>query len=346
MILGVAAAGAATSPAANVAVDPWRFVPHPEVWFTIGVAAAAYWYVLTRIGPRLVGPGQRVASKRQVWCFATGLLTLYVASSWPIHDWAEQYLYSVHMVEHMLISLVAPPLLLLGLPAWLVRWILRPRWASGSVRVLARPLVAGVIFNSVIAIGHAPFYVNYTLYHHFWHFWAHLLLFGVSMLMWFPVVNTLPEYPRMNRPVKMLYLFLQSVIPNVPVAFLAFATGVVYTYYASVPRPFSMGVISDQQFASAIMKVGGTFLLWGIILVVFFRWSAEQERIDAMRRRASRLAAGAAAGLASPERSELELLVPEPPVPESTVPEPSADVLTWAQVEDELARTRPAQPDG
>jgi hypothetical protein len=91
-----------------------------------------------------------------------------------------------------------------------------------------------------------------------------------------------------------------------------------------------MGVISDQQFASAIMKVGGTFLLWGIILVVFFRWSAEQERMDAMRRRASRLAAGAGVGSAPPERS---------------APESSTDILTWAQVEDELARTHPAQPE-
>jgi putative membrane protein len=329
MIIGAVAIGAAT-PAAP---DPWRFVPpHPEVGLVMAAAATAYWYALTRLGPRMAPPGQRVATKRQVWCFAAGLLTVFVASSWPVHDWAEQYLYSMHMAEHMLITLIGPPLLLLGVPGWLTRWILRPRWAAGTVRVLARPLVAGFIFNAVIAIGHAPFYVNYTLYHHFWHFWAHLLLFTASMLMWFPVVNTLPEFPRMNRPIKMLYLFLQSVIPNVPVAFLAFASGVVYTYYSHVPRPFSIGVVSDQQLAGAVMKVGGTFLLWGVILVVFFRWSAEQERIDAMKRRASRLAAGS------------DLPTGPPATDRPFVPEPSADVLTWAEVEDELAHTRPAEP--
>jgi HAMP domain-containing protein len=137
----------------------------------------------------------------------------------------------------------------------------------------------------------------------------------------------------------MLYLFLQSVIPNVPVAFLAFATGVVYTYYSHVPRPFSVGVISDQQVAGAIMKVGGTFLIWGIIVVIFFRWAAEQERLDAMKRRASRLAAGSA--IADPRADERTSL---PSVPQPSTPEPSADVLTWAEVEDELTRTRPAQP--
>jgi putative membrane protein len=329
----LAATGGGVIP--GIPTDPWRFVPHPETWLVLALAGVGYWYALTRLGPRIVRPGEKVATKRHVWCFVAGLFVLYVASSWPVHDWAENYLFSVHMFEHMLISLVAPPLLLLGIPGWLTRWILRPQWASGAVRVLARPMVAGVLFNVVIAISHAPFYVNGTLYHHFWHFWAHLLLFAVSMLMWFPVVNTVPEYPRMNRPIKMLYLFLQSVVPNVPVAFLAFANGVVYTYYAHVPRPFGMSVVSDQQFAGAVMKVGGTFYLWTIILVVFFRWAAQQERADAVARRASRLAAGPLQPSPTPPAQPAEL---------TNADRTLSDVLTWQQVEDELVHTRPAKP--
>ena len=189
-MIAAATSGAGTIP--GIPTDPWRYVPHPEVWFIVAVSATAYWYALTRIGPRVVAKGEKIATKRQVWCFIGGLFTLYVASSWPIHDWAEDYLFSVHMVEHLLISLVAPPLLLLGVPGWLTRWILRPKWAAGTVRVLARPLVAAVIFNVVVAVTHAPFWVNGTLYHHFWHFWSHLLLFTAAMFMWFPVVNAAP----------------------------------------------------------------------------------------------------------------------------------------------------------
>jgi putative membrane protein len=314
------------------AVSPWRYNAHPEVWLIVVGAAACYWYAVTRIGPLVVPRGAAVVTRRQVVWFASGLLVMWVASDWPIHDYAENYLYSVHMVEHLLISLVAPPMLLLGIPGWLTRWVLRPRALSGSVRVLCRPLVAGVVFNAVIALSHAPFYVDFTLSYHFWHFWAHLLLFVVSMLMWFPVVNQLPEYPTMGPPMKMAYLFLQSMIPNVPVAFLTLSTGVVYSFYAHVPRPFGISVLTDQQTAGAIMKLGGTMLLWSIILTVFFQWygveaKADKAERDAMTARARAEAYGtrAAAG-----RNDADVSMPE--------------VLTWDDVAQELAKSRPAQP--
>jgi putative membrane protein len=315
------------------AVDPWRYNLHPEAWLILAAAAAGYWYAVARVGPRIVAPGTAAVTARQVVWFASGLVTIWVAASWPLHDLAEDYLYSAHMLEHLLISLVAPPLLLLGIPDWLTRLILRPRSASGAVRVLCRPLVAGVAFNVVIALSHAPFYVNFTLYHHFWHFWAHLLLFVVSMLMWFPVVNHLPEYPTLNPPLKMAYLFLQSVIPNVPVAFLTLSTGVVYSFYAHVPRPFPISVLTDQQLAGAIMKIGGTTLLWSIILVVFFKWYGAQVLID----RAERAESQPAPLLGQPEGAGPTV---RPRPDDAGMPE----LLTWDHVVAELAKSQPAKP--
>jgi cytochrome c oxidase assembly factor CtaG len=218
----------------------------------------------------------------------------------------------------------------MGVPAWLTRWILRPRALSGTVRVVCRPLIATIIFNSVVAIGHAPFYVNGTLEHHFLHFWAHLLLFVASMIMWFPVVNKLPEYPTMSPPIKMGYLFIQSIVPNVPVAFLAIATGVVYKFYATVAHPW-INAVTDQQLAAAIMKVGGTFYLWSIILVIFFRWagSGDRKREAAVERAASAAAGAARVGLAPP-RAATDEVIP--------------DVLTWEHVAGELAKSQPARP--
>jgi putative membrane protein len=304
----------------------WRYHPHPEIWLIVVCAALAYWYALTRLGPRVVPRGTRVASRAQVASFAGGLGLLWLASDWPIHDLAESYLYSAHMVDHMIISLLAPPLLLMGVPAWLTRRILRPQWLSGTVRIVCRPVAATLIFNSVIAIGHAPFYVNGTLEHHVLHFWAHLLLFGASMIMWFPVVNKLPEYPTMSPPIKMGYLFIQSIVPNVPVAFLALATGVVYKFYATVPHPW-ISALTDQQLAGAIMKVGGTFFLWSIILVVFFKWAGSGDRKqEAAEERAASAAAGAARVGLAPAQNDLP------------------EVLTWEHVAGELAKSQPARP--
>jgi putative membrane protein len=248
-------------------------------------ALALYGVAVRVVGRRYTSPGEARATRRQVLSFVAGVLVLWLASDWPIHDLAEDYLYSIHMVQHMLIVLMAPPLLLLGVPAWLTRWILRPRFLHNFARSATRPRVAGVIFNVTVALVHSPQVVNFSLYHHSAHFFVHLWMFSAAMLMWFPVVNRLPEYPQLNPPLKIGYLFAMSIIPNVPVAFLAFADGVVYRYYAHVPRPWAITVIEDQQAAAAIMKVGETFYLWSIIAAVFFRWYSREESANPPRTR-------------------------------------------------------------
>jgi putative membrane protein len=302
---------------AAASVDPWHWHAHPEVWVIFATSLLLYWFAVTRIGPRVVPAGQPVVTRRQVALFCSGVALLWVASDWPVHDISEKYLFSVHMAQHMVMTLVAPPLLLLGVPGWLTRWILRPARLAGAVRVLARPLVAAVVFNATVAITHWPALVNAVLEHDPLHFFVHLWSFSAAMLMWFPVVNRLPEFPTLSAPGRMVYLFFQSVIPNVPAAFLAFADGVVYKFYATVPRPFGGSAVQDQQTAGAIMKVGGTFLIWGIIVVLFFRWYGEWERTENAAREVRRRA----------HMAEISGEV--------------SDTLTWADVERELASSPP-----
>jgi cytochrome c oxidase assembly factor CtaG len=241
--------------------------------------------------------------------------------------------------------------------------------------VLCRPLVAGLMFNAVIAISHAPFWVNGTLEHHYLHFWAHLLLFVSALFMWFPVVNKLEEFPSLSATGRMVYLFLQSVVPNVPVAFLVMSDGVLYRFYANAPHPIAgLNAINDQQLAGAIMKVGGTFYLWGIITVLFFRWAATQYRSDG---NADDRAASAAEGEDMLARRRNPQPQPAPLLagratgtaggtngaggpggaggaggPHGSGGSGGSDgtgmprVLTWDHVAEELARTPPAEPDG
>ena len=304
-------------------VDPWRYHAHPEVWAIFTVATAVYLLALARSGPRLVAPGEPVATRRQVACFLGGVALLWAVADWPVHDISERYLYSVHMVQHIVITLVAPPLLLLGTPAWMTRWLLRPRSVAGTVRVIARPLCAGVVFNVVFALSHWPAVVNVTVEHEALHFFAHLVLFASGLLMWFPVVNRLPEFPTMSAPLRMLYLFLQTVLPTVPASFLTFAQTPVYSFYARVPHTLGLSVIEDQQLAAALMKVGEAAFIWSVIVVIFFRWAAESERIE----RAQRAERWAAAGMAQ------------------AAPEAGDDVLTWADVEQALERAGAPPPE-
>ncbi len=280
--------------------SPWAWHAHPSVWVVIGLVAGGYAAALALIGPRVGGE----TSRRQTVTFAFGVLVMWVAADWPIHDLGERYLFSAHMVQHILLTLVVPPLLLAGTPGWLTRWLLSPQSFSALVKMIARPLPAAIIYNLVFVFTHWPPVVDAALGSEIVHFGTHCLIFFTALNMWFPVMNRLPEYPTMSPPGRMLYLFLQSVIPTVPASFLTFADGVIYKHYASVPHPFHMSAVGDQQFAGALMKVMGGGILWGVIVVMFFRWYADEQKANRRDRQ---------------------------------------DVLTWDDVARELDRTPPAR---
>ena len=114
-----------------------KWTPHPDVWLIVGLLAAGYAIAIVRLGPRLA-PGGRAVTRFQLTCWSLGVFATWLASDWPIHDIAERYNYSIHMVQHLTFAMVATPLLLLGTPAWLLRWLLSPPRLLHAVRTLAR----------------------------------------------------------------------------------------------------------------------------------------------------------------------------------------------------------------
>ncbi len=263
-------------PAATFGLSDWH--PHYDVWLVMGAIAIGYYLAITRWGRSSQVAGRPPATTKQVVSFYVGLALLWVGADFPLHELSEDYLFSMHMVQHTLFTLVAPPFLLMGLPKWLLRKVLEPRWAWNSVKFLTRPFVALVAFNAVIVITHWPHLVNLSVTSEPVHFLVHLVVFATASMMWWPVIAPLPELARLSEPGKMLYLFLQSVVPTVPASFLTFATTPIYSAYESMPRLWGMDVVTDLRTAGLIMKLGGGLLLWIAIAILFFRWSAREER--------------------------------------------------------------------
>ena len=252
----------------------WHF--HPDVWVLVAVLEGAYLLALRGESRRLGAPAARRA---QVVAFTAGVATVWVASDWPVHDVAEGYLYSAHMVQHLLLTLVAAPLVLLGTPAWLARRILSPRWLLNLVRGVSRPVPNLIQANLVLVLSHWPAVVEGTLRHHPLHFVAHAVLITSALVMWLPVVSPLPdEVPRLAPPAQMLYLFLETIIPTVPASFLTFGRTPLYHIYETFPRLWGISAVTDQQVAGLIMKIGAGAFLWAVIITIFFRWYAEEER--------------------------------------------------------------------
>lgn len=266
------------------AVDPWRFRPHPEVWLLVGAIVALGGYTVRVIGPKVVPAGQPIVTGRQKLAFWSAVVLLWLAADWPLHDIAEEYLYSFHMIQHLLITFVVPPLFLLATPEWLARLVFEDASRGSAVlRFLAKPVVAGIIFNAAAGIGHWEPFVNLSVENGAFHYAAHLLFFSTALLMWMPVAGPLPEY-RIGPFGQLVYLFLMSVIPTVPAAWLTLAEGPVYDGYDHADRLWGVSVTDDQQVAGLIMKLLGGFYLWSLITVLFFRWANEQRRADRRQR--------------------------------------------------------------
>jgi len=249
--------------------------PHPSVWLLLGGIWVAYVVAVRR--HRIVA-GEPSDRRRRTTLFSFGMAFLWLGADWPVHDLAEGYLYSVHMSQHLLFTLVAPPLLIAGMPAWMWRDILRPRWLFVVFRFLTRPVVALILFNGLLLFTHWPEVVEASVRSELTHFTLHVLLVGSAIVMWWPVMSPLVELPALTPPAQMMYLFAQSLTPTIPASFLTFGHTLLYPVYGTFPRIWGISALNDQLIAGLLMKLVGGFILWGFVATIFFRWHAREER--------------------------------------------------------------------
>jgi putative membrane protein len=251
-------------------LDPWRYQWHPEVWVLVAFLTGAYIYMVRVIGPRAVPAGQPAVSRFNIGCFVGAMLMLWIASDWPMHDIGEEYLYSAHMLQHMMLSYFLPPLVLMATPEWLLRVLVGEGRLYRVIAFLCKPVIAAVLFNAVIIVTHIPGVVSASVENGPLHYSLHFAVVMASLLMWMPVVGPFPEL-QMTAIGKCIYLFLQSLVPTIPAAWLTFADGAVYETYDQPVRVWGLTVQADQQLAGAIMKTGGGIFLWTVIVYLFFR---------------------------------------------------------------------------
>ena len=254
----------------EIFVDPWRYQLHLEVWLLTAFLIGSYIYVVRVLGPRAVPAGEPIVTRRQLTCFIAGILIMFLSTDWPMHDIAEEYLYSVHMSQHMALTYFMPPLVVLATPEWFVRTLVGHGRAYRALRFFTFPVRAGLLFNLGVVISHIPGVVNASVSNGPLHYFVHVLLVVTSILMWMPVCGPLKELQMAPMP-KMIYLFLNSVVATIPAGWLTFAEGVVYKHYNIPTRVWGVSVSNDQQIAGAIMKLGGSIFLWTIIVAMFVK---------------------------------------------------------------------------
>jgi putative membrane protein len=253
----------------------------PSILLGITLMVGAY---LASVGPlRKNFPGARRISRAKIISFLLAATTLFIALVSPIDQIGDHYLFSVHMLQHLLLTLATPPLLLLGTPDWLLEPLLQTRPIARLARFLTLPSVSFGLFNAVFAAYHIPGIYDFTLRNEPAHIIAHLLLMSTATITWMPVLSPSSGLARLSYPLQIFYLFLEAIPPTVLAALITFASDVIYPTYAAAPRVFGISALEDQQIAGLVMWIPGTFVYLGALTVVFFKWfggaqTAEQEQ--------------------------------------------------------------------
>ena len=294
--------------------DPWRFQLHLEIWVLMAALIIGFVYAVRVIGPQ-VAPAGQVVTRRQVLTFSLMIALMWLSTDWPMHDIAEEYLYSVHMIQHMSLSMFVPPLALLATPEWLFRIIIGDGRVRRAARFLTRPAAAALVYNLVVLTTHIPQLVNLSASNGPVHYLLHVLLVVSAFVMWIPICGPAREW-RVSDGAKMIYLFSMSLVPTIPAGWLTFAEGPVYRHYDTPVRVGGISVLSDQQAAGGIMKLGGSVFMWIVIIFIFSRRMMRGFYAQQTYRRDSRMPDAEVTGTDEP--------------------------LTFGEVEEAFRRTKPA----
>ncbi len=247
----------------------------PSILVGVALLVGAY---LCAIGPlRSRFKSSTPVNRAQAAWFLTGMAIILFALVSPLDEIADRYLFSAHMIQHILLALVAPPLLLIGTPGWLLRPALDYPAVARVTRVLTAPLVAFASFNAIFIIWHLPILYEAALENDTIHIFQHLLFMATGILNWWPILSPLPELPRLPPPAQLVYLFFEGMTSTVLSALIAFAPTVLYPTYTAAPPVFGIDALADQQVAGLVMWMPGGMIYLIALSIVFFTWLGNEE---------------------------------------------------------------------
>lgn len=250
---------------------------HTEPFLLLTILLPGWLYALA-VGPwrGIFGPGQ-VFPKAEAFKFFAGLTTIYLAVGSPLDSIGESFLFTAHMLQHMLLIYVAPVLLITGMPAWLTDGLLaRSPRALKICRTLVHPAFGGAAFILFFSVWHFPELYVWALNDKSAHILEHWMMFLPACLMVWPVVTNSSALPRLRDGGLMVYGFA-LMIGDLPLwAFLIFGDDPIYRTYEFAPRICYLTPAQDQISGAIIMKVfneGFSLLTMGC---AFFRWAKRE----------------------------------------------------------------------
>lgn len=278
-------------PSLATLVTGWSF--DPTVWIPVIVAALAYALAVRavdRAHPKNPVPRWRL------WSWMAGLAAIILALASPI-EYYDTTLFSAHMIQHLLLMMVAAPLLVLAAPITLLlrvsspavrkKWIL-PVLHSRIVWFISYPIVAWILFAGVMWFSHFSPLFDAALEDDMLHRLEHLLFIGTALLFWWPVVGADPSPHRMSFPARLAYTGLGMPLSSFLGLVIFSASNVLYDHYLTLERDWGFTALEDQAWAGGIMWAGGDLVFVIALVLTVAAWLRHEEREG--RREDARLA--------------------------------------------------------
>ena len=262
----------------------WTWEPLPTL--AIGISLVWWWWAVRRVNA--AHPANPVPRRRSV-AFGSAMLALAFALISGIERY-DTTLFSVHMVQHILLMLVAAPLIALAAPITLILRVSSPTTRKGLVlpvlhsrvmRVLAFPVVAWLIFAVVVWASHFSPLFNAALEDPFVHTLEHALFMVSALLFWWPAVALDPAPWRMGHPGRLMHVFMQMMQNTFLAVVILFAPSALYSHYETLVRTWGPTPLADQRLAAGIMWFVGDLIFLGAIMALVAGWIRTDARDSA-----------------------------------------------------------------
>jgi cytochrome c oxidase assembly factor CtaG len=217
-------------------------------------------------------------SPGKVLAFVLGVNLMFLSLFSALDELGDRYLFSAHMLQHLILTMVGPPLMLIGTPAWLIEPLLRNRVVLRIGKILTHPVVAFTLFNVDIWVWHAPPLYDATLVTLNLHILEHVSFVLFGLIFWWPMFSPVKEgLPRLSTGGQILYLFFGSMPMMVLGAGLTFVPP-LYAPYLYAPRVWGLSPAADQQLGGLLMWVPVSLYMIVIMSILFIRWMQQLER--------------------------------------------------------------------
>jgi putative membrane protein len=218
-----------------------------------------------------VGPGQKTL-------FFAGLSLFYLGMGSPI-SLLGHMLFSAHMLQQALLYLAMPPLLIIGIPAWILRSLLKR--VNPKFSLITHPLITVLLFNVLFSFYHVPLIFDAVVSNYTVHIVYHAVLFITAFLMWWPIMCPLPEFNRLSELQKLGYMFANGVLLTPACALIIFADHLLYNSYINSPQVFAfLAPLDDQQLGGVIMKLMQEVIYGGVLAYIFMKWFKKENSND------------------------------------------------------------------